>query len=100
MNKLAEAIGQAKHPDELVPILELLLIQVTRLAERKGITAQDLQIIGDNLANIRSLLNELKQFEVRGGCLAGGDLAQQYLELEGKIKEIRNDLSRAVRRAA
>ncbi len=93
MNKLTQAISKANTLEELIPILESLLVEVNRLAASKGISAAEMQMIAVSLTRIRLQLHHLNGPAERM-------LAEQYLELEGKVKEIRNDLDHTKRRVS
>lgn len=100
MHELLEAIGKAKTWDDLLPILESLGGEVDRLAGKKGITAVEMQRIAVYLTGIRLLLRELERYGGRFEQMTVRTMAMRYLELEGRIKEVRNDLEPFAERKA
>jgi len=90
----------ALHNVKNVNDLELLMVQLSQEIERKcgygPLSVRDAQQSAASLIGLRLLLNEFERLEVqeRG---ASRELADRYLELEGRLKEITNDLGRVAK---
>ncbi len=95
IGSLPERIRQAACLDDLLPLLDVLERGIREFFTRERATAGEIQAVAGQLTQIRLLLNELEAGEVRTRG-ASRELAARYLELEGRIKELRNDLSRAI----
>lgn len=103
MDDVLKSISSAGSIDELFPILEWISKETERIVNAQKVSAMDVQKIAGYLTDIRLLLNELSHYQVWPDvrdlpASNGKTMAQRYLELEGKIKEIRNDLNRAMKR--
>jgi tryptophanase len=91
-----EAVLKASNVDEMCGALDVLSSEIRRQVEAGPIELDDAQAMAEQIAQIRSLLQELERFGVKA-CQGAGGIPERYLELEGKIKEIRNDLARMVK---
>jgi hypothetical protein len=101
MDHLTRAIGEAKDLGELLPLIVTLSQRTDDMLRRRRLSEDDLQQIARPLSTIRLLLTTLTslQNERDGNDTAqvssAAKLAERFLDLEGYIKELRNDLARA-----
>jgi hypothetical protein len=97
MNQKAEAIKRTTTIDELYGHLDWLTRETERIISARTAAFGEIRMIADSLRDIRLLLNELDCREAWPGRTGAAgpavkDLASRYLDLEGKAKELRNDL--------
>ncbi len=90
MEELTKAIVQARALEELLPLLESLTVWINRIVRSRDCSPSDMISMCAYLSGIRATLQELELQD--GTTPALRALVAQYLELEGKIKELRNDL--------
>lgn len=105
MENMPKAISQAGSLDDLFPILALMSRELVRIINSKRVVAGEVQSIAGYLTDIRLLLNELANREITPDGTGSADPsdkrgAARYLELEEKMKEIRNDLDLALKRVS
>jgi len=98
MVHLRRSINQANGFDELLPLVDQLSRKAEVMMNGRKLTEADIQQIAVPLTEIRLLLTALSP---RGNGNDGPgedsrvrDLADRYREMEGRIKELRNDLAR------
>ncbi len=89
------AAGSCRDQGELLAVLDRLSLRVQNVAAWKP-GFEDLSRLGSYVAEIRRLLFELSRLQAgrQGKRPAPADcriLAERYLELEGMVKELRND---------
>jgi hypothetical protein len=99
MNKKAEAIRKANTIEDLYKHLEWIMGETERIIGSRKASFEEVHKMGDYLKDIRLLLNELncrEAWPAKSGAAGPSqqDLAARYLDLEGKVKELRNDLDR------
>ena len=90
---LVELVRQAKDLDEVCRALDVLATKTSEKIESGPLALESARAMALDVARIRSLLQELERAKA-DACKAERDLAGKYADLEGKIKEIRNDLDR------
>lgn len=97
---LRKAINQAKGLHELLPLVIILSRETASMMNDRRLTESDIHRIVVPLAKIRFLLTSI----ATSGCGSGdvsqedalvSELVERYLNIEGRIKEMRNDLARA-----
>jgi len=99
MDRLTSSIVNARDLDELLPLMVTLSRKTQDLMTARQLREGEVRQLARPLELMRLLLTALASFErssgagAAGGSLAG-DLAERYLELEGRVKELRNDLAR------
>jgi hypothetical protein len=86
------------HPDEVLATLEAVYRQARGLLMSQAVTLAEAKTLSEMVAHVRDLLTQWAEAESCMGKNAGlirsiRDMKEQYLELEGRIKERRNDLS-------
>lgn len=93
MRNLNKAILAATTIEEVCVLLAELSNEVRGLIEQDKVSADGVHEMAASVTQLRVLLEELVRNDphVRG---MSRQLAEYYLELEGKLKEIRNDLDR------
>lgn len=87
-----------EHLAEIFAMLDSLSRKASEILARRKAKAADVEILAGHVAEIRQLLSELSRLSLRHGNVAAPheecrDLAARYLELEGMVKELRNDLA-------
>ncbi len=92
-NYLIEKIKQGRYED-LYTILEVLAADTEKTLSAHGCTLQSCRTLSQSLSEIRSTILELIQTKSEKKLMP---LFKRYLELEGKVKEMRNDLSSPTR---
>ncbi len=102
-NNVAKEISLARGIDGLVPLLGWLCRETERIISAGRMRADDMRQIVENLEQIRTLLDEAARLISKTGgegasALIVWELAARYQDLEGKAKEIRNDMQRAATR--
>jgi len=90
---LVALVRQAKDIDEVCRVLDVMANEIRRKIESGIRKIEDARSMAAEVARIRALLQELESVKA-DACKAGGDLSGKYTALEGKIKEVRNDLDR------
>lgn len=90
---LLDSIRQAKNIADVCGALDLLSVVIRRQVETQPMVLNDARSLATQISEIRSMLMELERSGIKV-CEGEGSIPQRYLELEGKIKEIRNDLDR------
>jgi len=96
MRVFKETIQNANNLEDLLPLLEGLAAELRTYIKGSRLTAEQLQAMSSYLASIRLLLNVLERKDI-GSNDTSRWLAEQYVQLEGKVKEMRNDLDRSMR---
>jgi len=97
MKNRTEDIKNAKNGDEIRELLEWMMSEAERIISSQQLALDESSKLALYLTQIRLLLDELSSFEARRGAtdpatfLAAG-LLSRFLDLEGRVKEIRNDL--------
>lgn len=97
---LRKAIGQARGLRDLLPLIVMLLQETEAMMNGRTLTENDIRRIAAPLAKIRFLLTTIapgghsQEDSSPEGALAR-DLIERYRDIEGRIKEMRNDLSGA-----
>jgi hypothetical protein len=99
MNDKSKEIKQANTIKDLYKHLEWIMGETERIVGARRVTFEEVQQMADYLKDIRLLLSELDCREVWPDNAGPADqpkknLAARYLDLEGKVKELRNDLNR------
>ncbi len=102
-NHVAKEIGLARGIDGLLPLLGWLCRETERIISADRMRADDMHQITENLEQLRALLDEAARLISRmsgegASALLVWELAARYRDLEGKAKEIRNDLQRTATR--
>ena len=90
---LLDEIRSAKDVGQVCSLLVELLGAIRRQIGSGPLRLEEARALAAQVAEIRSLLQELEAFNV-DMCKAEQGVSGNYIELEGKIKEIRNDLDR------
>jgi hypothetical protein len=102
MRNRTEDIKNAGNADEIRELLEWMMSETERIISSQQLALDESSKIALYLTQIRLLLDELSSFEVRRGAadpatfLATG-LVSRFLDLEGRVKEIRNDMLGSLR---
>jgi len=91
-------VGGCEDRDELFQMLDGLSRKASEVLARRRAKAADVQLLAGYVAEIRHLLHELSLLSLRPGAPAAPheqcrSLVERYLELEGMVKELRNDLA-------
>ena len=99
MRNRDEDIRQAGNADELRELLEWMMMETERITANRRMTFDETHTLAQHLTHIRLLLNELSSYEAwrsaaDAATFPATGLVLRFLELEGKVKEIRNDLYR------
>jgi len=83
----------------VMPALETLGREITRLRGSERVSAGEVQSLASDLTRIRLLLNELERKDV---CENGAskEAAVRCLELEGMIRVLRSDLDQIMMRVS
>jgi hypothetical protein len=89
LNNSTEKIGQ-EQVEDLYKDLEVLAIDIEKLVVARGSDLEFYNVCAQLLAELRSLMSELTRAKSGKTLLP---LLSRYHELEGKVKEMRNDLS-------
>lgn len=97
MMKKSEAIKRTANIDDLYDHLEWLIRETERIVSARTATFEEMRMIADSLKDVRLLLIELDYRDAWPGIAGAAGptvkaLASRYLDLEGKAKELRNDL--------
>jgi len=101
-SKVLTDIGDAMRREQsivsLLPMLSSLLHVAETMVDRADIEAERMNELAGYMAEIRHLL-ALVQRDSRQPAVVqeSGDIAARYRELEGKIKELRNDRANAAK---
>lgn len=99
MDELLDRIHSAKGLDDLLPLIDHLSRETEALASRKVLLDSDFDRILRPIAIIRMLLGKLDLLapgpEHDPHVMIIRDLAARCMDLEGTLKEARNDRSRA-----
>jgi hypothetical protein len=89
-----ERIHRARSIEELIPELESLYrVAERKLAQQAPKNPAMLNRIAGYLAEVRSLLDEVAGAVDQLGREAVRSMAGRYRDLEGRVKEYRNDLT-------
>jgi len=96
---MRRAISRAQGIRELLPLVGMLSWETEAMMNRRELREDDIQRIAVPLIKIRLLLNALAPLGSRQDGIVREDpiirsLADRFREMEGRIKEIRNDLAR------
>jgi len=99
MNNLGERIRTAVSAAQCLELLQLLAQETERIITNNRVTAGEARVIAVRLSQIRSLLAELTVAEKKAPALDPGGpsallLSERFSDLEGRVKELRNDLDR------
>ena len=92
MKDLISAIKNIATLDELYAILEEMHREIGRITSTWQLSPGELAELAQDLARMRQLLNALAQ---ENSHPRAGRMMALYSELEGRIKELRNDASSA-----
>ncbi len=88
-------ISKDADVDNLFADIRTLFDVTERVIASHAVTADQLNQYATNLAMIRSLLQKMSGRRLDGGGSPDSRLlAEQCRDLEGRVKELRNDLSR------
>lgn len=97
LNKIIKAISDAKCTGDLYPVLDALSNETERIVDTRSLNAEQACLIAQYLTEIRLLLTTMAGAEVVPAGAAGRTdakkLAALYGEIEGRMKELRNDLA-------
>ena len=99
MNNLDERIRTAGNAAQCLEVLQLLAQETERIITSNRVTAGEARVIAERLSQIRGLLSELTIAEKKAPAIDPGRpsalvLSQRFSDLEGRVKELRNDLDR------
>ncbi len=102
MKDLLSSINAARSLDELLFLMAMLSRRMETMMSSGAFGEADVQGLVGPLAMIRSLLTTLSSSPVRSGETAlqrtlARALADRYGDIEGQIKEMRNDMVRSKR---
>ncbi len=104
MDQILRAINNAKCTGDLYPALIALSSETERIVTTHPLNAEEARLLAQYLTEIRSLLTEMAKSSVgsggNNGATAPEKLATLYGEIEGRVKEMRNDLVGKTSRAA
>ncbi len=97
MDRIIRAIHDAKCTGDLYPVLDALSNETERIVNTYSLNAEQARLVAQYLTEIRLLLTTMAGSEVvpagAGGRADTRKLAALYGEIEGRVKEIRNDLT-------
>ena len=96
------AIGQARDLEDLLPLVDRLSRKTADMMREKDLSEDDIQQIALPLTKMRFLLTTISSRVHRAGDAdrhdAGVvDLIERCRDIEGRLKELRNDIARANR---
>jgi hypothetical protein len=91
LHDLNGAIENIKNIDDIYEPLGMLVREIERIIGSERVALGQVQEMAGYLTQIRNLVSETVKAECRPDL--GGNLLAAYLELEGRVKEVRNDLS-------
>jgi hypothetical protein len=91
LHDLNGAIENIKNIDDIYEPLGMLVREIERIIGSERVALGQVQEMAGYLTQIRNLVSETVKAECRPDL--GGNLLAAYLELEGRVKELRNDLS-------
>lgn len=97
MDQLTERINNASCLDDLIPLIEAISRETEAMLGRNRLTERNFATILLPLAAMRSLLGRLDLLLSDPGSVSAAqaavirELAARCLDLEGRIKEKRND---------
>ena len=91
MKDLLTAIENIKSLDDLYGALTSLAMKVDHVVSSHRLSVDQLQEFAKHLAKLRHLLGVMAKEKFRPDVDRG--ILAVYLEMEGRIKELRNDLS-------
>lgn len=97
MRNRTEDIKKAGNANDLRELLEWMMMETERITSTCRMTSEETHKLAQYLTHIRLLLDELSSYEAWRSAVSvpATSLVLRFLELEGKVKEIRNDLYRA-----
>jgi hypothetical protein len=78
--------------DDLYDALDLLAREIQRIINAYRLDAAQLHDLAKDLARMRYLISALPVEKARSPQ-SGNNMVARYLELEGKVKELRNETS-------
>ena len=93
---LLDEIRSARDISQVCKLLADLAGETRRIIGSGPIALDDARVLASQVTEIRVLLQELERSKARF-CKDNQDVPASYTELEGKIKEIRNDLDRVAK---
>jgi hypothetical protein len=97
MEQILRAIRNAKCMGDLYAALSALSNETERVVSTCPLNEEEARLLAQYLADIRSLLHRMAGSEAGSGCnerdSAAERLAVLYGEIEGRVKEMRNDLA-------
>ena len=98
--RIRKAISQAKSLDELLTLAVMLSHETEALLNDRTLNERDIHLIVVPLAQIRFLLTTMAPVEHGSGKVRTEDphirgLIDRYRDIEGRLKEMRNDLAAA-----
>jgi len=91
LHDLNYAIENIRSVDDIYDVLGFLARETDRVIGSTRISLEQVQELAGGLAQIRHLFSEISK--AKSHSASGRDLMAVYLELEGRVKELRNDLS-------
>jgi hypothetical protein len=102
MRNIIRSIGQAKDLEDLLPLVDRLSRKTSDIMSEKDLSEGDIWQIALPLTKMRFLLTTIASRVHRAGDAdrhdAGVvDLIDRCRDIEGRLKELRNDLARADR---
>jgi hypothetical protein len=96
MRDLDRAIREASTIEEMGDLLCELSHDIRETIEKRTFSEGWVYDMAAHVTQVRVMLRELGKKDLRECCM-GRELADRYLELEGRLKEIRNDLGRVAK---
>ena len=97
MDQILRTIRDAKCASDLYQALNALLNETVRVVSARPINKEQAHQVAQYLGEIRLLLHTMARSDARpvgnGVALTAERLAALYGEIEGRVKEIRNDLA-------
>lgn len=94
---IERTIGQEQSTEGLLAMLARLIEVAESSADSTGMDAGRMSLLAEYLSEIRYLLERLGSDPARKGVsFAAKVMAMRYRDLEGKVKEMRNDGRRKV----
>ncbi len=102
-NQAIQEPGATKDKENVLSVLSDLYFRSRDVLTRAQVSLEDAVILSEGIMHLRMLLTELERLESglkkRGLAISSViDLKERYLELEGMIKEKRNNLAGKKRR--
>lgn len=98
LHNIEHRIHSANDIDSIYLILAEFFSETERILNNNRFTLEEVRELSCYIEQIRLLITEIDRMENRlpeanKGLFQGGMLKELYLDLEGKVKEMRNDKS-------